>query len=124
MVPTWPPLNNGWEGYSLITSVMNKSAFFSNFPENPDTLHGRTLIIFLDELKTAPCTPGFWSNRPVIDAEFLHGFAKAKAKAKAKAFGGLLAGKQTDKDAKLLITDFTHLLLNTKYVIRILKVTT
>ena len=113
MVPTWPPLNNGFEGYSLIIRVKHKSAFFSNFPENPDTVHGRTLIIsfILDGLQTSPCIPGFWSNRPVIiDAEFLHGF------------GGLLAGNQTDKDANLLNTDFTHLLFNTKYFIRILKV--
>ena len=70
------------------------------------TVTGRTLIIFVVYLSSwmdfrlSPCTLGFWSHQTVIDADFLHGFE------------GLLAGKQTQRDAKLLITDFTHSLFN------------
>ena len=64
---------------------MHKYTFFSNYPENPDTVTGRTLIIFIVyisswmDFKLSPCTQGFWSNRPVIDAKVLHGFGRLVA---------------------------------------------
>ena len=62
------------------------------------TVIASTLIIFVVyfsswmDFRLSPCTLGFWSHPPVIDAEFLHGFE------------GLLAGKQTHRDAKMLKT--------------------